>query len=109
MLKYRVTRTSIGSTPEYSSLNLTPRHTFGSSSSISSGSAPGSARKKKPAPRPPIPSFKDHYGPSSLNFSPSHSAVSIFSFIYRFGILRKVFEKTDEVVAMEEKKTDMNK
>lgn len=85
MLKYRVTRTSIGSTPEpkqreFNSLNWSARHTFGSTSSISSGSAPGSARKKKPAPRPPIPNFKDDYAPSSLNFSPSHSVVSTNTF-----------------------------
>lgn len=82
MLKYRVTRTST-STPEprprdYSNLTSINRSLYGSTSSISSGSFQGSARKKKPAPRPPIPNFKDDSAPSSLTVSPSHSAVSYF-------------------------------
>ncbi|CAH1155805.1 unnamed protein product [Phaedon cochleariae] len=76
--KPRTSRTSVGA-PEprprdaggYSS--LTTKTNFGSNSSISSGSAYGSARKKKPAPRPPIPTRFDDSGPGSLTSSPSHS------------------------------------
>nr|CAI5869559.1 unnamed protein product [Callosobruchus analis] len=55
-------------------LSPSSRSGFGSNSSISSGSAPGSARCKKPAPRPPIPTFRYDESPgSSLTSSPSHS------------------------------------
>nr|CAH7724507.1 unnamed protein product [Callosobruchus chinensis] len=55
-------------------LSPSSRSGFGSNSSISSGSAYGSARSKKPAPRPPIPSFRLDESPgSSLTSSPSHS------------------------------------
>ncbi|CAH1985993.1 unnamed protein product [Acanthoscelides obtectus] len=81
MLKYRVTRYP-GGTPETkprsahrcATLSPSSRSGFGSNSSLSSGSACGSARYKKPAPRPPIPSFRLGESPgSSLTSSPCHS------------------------------------
>ncbi|KAJ8917792.1 hypothetical protein NQ315_010698 [Exocentrus adspersus] len=58
---------------ESGALSLTHSN-FGSNSSISSGSAYGSVRKKKPAPKPPI-LVKDNLGSatSSLASSPCHS------------------------------------
>lgn len=81
MLKYRVTRTTLD-VPEpklkdSGSLSVNNSH-FGSNSSISSGSAYGSVRKKKPAPKPPIPLKTENFESttSSLTSSPSHSVVS---------------------------------
>lgn len=48
-------------------------HFGGSNSSISSGSYYGSARKKRPAPKPPIPAFLDGSNNSSVTSTPSHS------------------------------------
>lgn len=76
MLKYRVTRTTLD-VPEpkpRESGNLSLNSTFGSNSSISSGSAYGSVRKKKQAPRPPL---LHESAASSLTSSPTQSVVSL--------------------------------
>ncbi|CAG9760051.1 unnamed protein product [Ceutorhynchus assimilis] len=57
-------------------LSITSRGSHGgSNSSISSGSAVGSARKKKPAPRPPVPFHNNEFlsMPGSSTASPSQS------------------------------------
>ncbi|XP_018573486.1 MICAL-like protein 1 [Anoplophora glabripennis] len=75
-------RTSVGRTtldvpePKLRELgNLSLNSNFGSNSSISSGSAYGSVRKKKPAPKPPIPVKTEYFESTtnSLTSSPSHS------------------------------------
>nr|XP_023021196.1 uncharacterized protein LOC111509649 isoform X1 [Leptinotarsa decemlineata] len=75
--KPRVSRTSVQPAEpkprETGQLSLNTKINFGSNSSISSGSAYGSARKKKPAPRPPIPTKFDESANSSLTSSPNHS------------------------------------
>lgn len=82
MLKYRVTRTTLD-VPEprpKESGNLSLNNSnFGSNSSISSGSVYGSVRKRKLAPKPPLPLKSEYHESttSSLTSSPSQSVVSL--------------------------------
>ncbi|KAJ8969554.1 hypothetical protein NQ317_016586, partial [Molorchus minor] len=78
--KPRVLRSSVGvpepKPRESGGLSVSTRNNFGSNSSISSGSAYGSIRKKKPAPKPPVPFVRNENhesAASSLTSSPSHS------------------------------------
>ncbi|KAF7280098.1 hypothetical protein GWI33_006401 [Rhynchophorus ferrugineus] len=77
--KPRTSKSTISSLPEAKSrdaLSVASRGSHGgSNSSISSGSNMGSARKKKPAPRPPMPFRTDHSASSSVTASPNPSVV----------------------------------
>ncbi|XP_072379186.1 uncharacterized protein MICAL-like [Diabrotica undecimpunctata] len=68
---HRQPRLSTESKPRESLLNA--NHRFGSNSSISSESYYGSARKKRPAPRPPIPGLYGESNASSLTSTPCQS------------------------------------
>uniref|UniRef100_A0A6P7FQY1 MICAL-like protein 1 isoform X2 n=1 Tax=Diabrotica virgifera virgifera TaxID=50390 RepID=A0A6P7FQY1_DIAVI len=68
---HRQPRLSTDAKPRESLLSANLR--FGSNSSISSESYYGSARKKRPAPRPPIPGLYGESNASSLTSTPSQS------------------------------------